>query len=91
MRTEVYSWRVSSDLKTGLEREARRRNTSLSAVLNLAAREWLKMSGAENEDNEEQLRLLRAVSKWFGALADNDARRSRARPCGNVCGGHSEH
>jgi hypothetical protein len=41
MKTEVYSWRVSPDIKTGLEREARRRKMSVSAVLDLAAREWL--------------------------------------------------
>ena len=41
MKTEVYSWRVSADLKTGLEREARRRKISLSAALDLAAQEWL--------------------------------------------------
>ena len=29
MKTEVYSWRVSTELKTGLEREARRRNIEL--------------------------------------------------------------
>jgi len=35
MKTEVYSWRVAADLKTGLMREAHRRKTSLSAVLDL--------------------------------------------------------
>jgi hypothetical protein len=76
MKTEVYSWRVSSDLKTGLMREARRRRTSLSAVLDLAARAWLKKNGAGNESDEEQRRLREAASTCFGAFASGDARRS---------------
>jgi hypothetical protein len=76
MKNEVYSWRVSTDLKTGLEREARRRKISLSAVLDLAARDWLKQGGAEVEAGAEQLRLREAASKCFGALASGDAHRS---------------
>jgi len=76
MKTEVYSWRVSTDLKTGLEREARRRKLSLAAVLDLAAREWLKNTGAGNGGEEEQRRLHRAASRLLGAFAGGDPRRS---------------
>jgi hypothetical protein len=76
MKSEVYSWRVSTDLKTGLEREARRRKTSVSAVLDLAARDWLNQSGSEIEGDEEQARLHQAASKCFGALASGNAHRS---------------
>ena len=76
MKTEAYSWRVSSDVKTGLEREARRRKISMSAALDLAAREWLHKGGMANEGDEEQRRLHKAASKWLGALAGSDARRS---------------
>jgi hypothetical protein len=76
MKTEVYSWRVSTELKTGLERAARRRKTSLSAVLDLAAQEWLARSGAANEDGAEQRRLQQAALKCFGAFAGGEARRS---------------
>jgi hypothetical protein len=75
MKSEVYSWRVSTDLKTGLEREAQRRKMSLSAVLDLAARDWLDKGGAQ-EGDEEQPRLQKAASDCFGALASGDARRS---------------
>jgi hypothetical protein len=75
MKTEVYSWRVSADLKTGLEREARRRKISLSAVLDQAAQEWLMKSGAGNDD-DEQKRLQQAASECFGVLASGDTRRS---------------
>jgi hypothetical protein len=76
MKNEVYSWRVSTDLKTGLEREARRRKLSLSAVLDLAARDWLSKGGAEIEGDEEQLRLRKAASECFGAVASGNAHRS---------------
>jgi hypothetical protein len=76
MKTEVYSWRVSPDIKTGLEREARRRKISLSAALDLAAREWLLKTSIANEDDEGQYRLKRAASRWLGALASGDAQRS---------------
>jgi len=76
MKNEVYSWRVSTDLKTGLEREAHRRKLSLSAVLDLAARDWLNKGGAEIEGDEEQLRLRKAASKCFGAVASGNAHRS---------------
>ena len=76
MKSEVSRWRVSTDLKTGLEREARRRKVSLSAVLDLAARDWLNKGGAETEGDEEQLRLQKAASKCLGSLASGDAHRS---------------
>jgi hypothetical protein len=76
MKTEVYSWRVSTDIKTGLEREARRRKMSLSAVLDLAAAEWLKKSATGDDDEEEQRRLHQVALKCFGAIAGGDPLRS---------------
>jgi hypothetical protein len=68
MKTEVYSWRVSTELKTGLEREARRRKISLAKALDLAAGEWLKNGGADKDDDRDQKRLHEAASKFFGIL-----------------------
>jgi hypothetical protein len=76
MRTEVYSWRLSPDLKTRLEREARRLNTSLSAVLELASRDWLDKSAAVDESNDEQQRLRETVSKCLGTIGSGDPLRS---------------
>jgi hypothetical protein len=76
MKTEVYSWRVSTDIKTGLERDARRRKLSLAAVLDLAAEEWLKKSAAVEDDDEEQHRLQQAALKCFGSLAGGNPLRS---------------
>ncbi len=78
MKTEVYSWRVSSDVKTSLEREARRRKISMSAALDTAAREWLQKSATESEGDEEQRRLQKAASKWLGTLASGNVQRSEA-------------
>jgi hypothetical protein len=76
MKTEVYSWRVSPDLKTGLEREARRRKMSLSAVLDLAAQDWLKRTDVDQNDDEKQRNLHQAASACFGIFAGDDPRRS---------------
>jgi hypothetical protein len=76
MKSEVYSWRLSADLKTGLEREARRRKMSLSSVLDLAAREWLSKDGPDANGDGEQSRLQNAAMKCFGAFEGSDAHRS---------------
>ena len=76
MRTEVYRWRVSADLKARLERDANRRKISLPAVLDLAARDWLNKGGSEVSDSDEQLRLQKSAAECIGAFAGNDAHRS---------------
>jgi len=76
MKTEVYSWRLSPDLKTGLEREARRLNISLSAVLELASMDWLKKIAAANDSNDEQQGLHEAASKCLGTIESGDPLRS---------------
>jgi hypothetical protein len=75
VKTEVYSWRVSTEIKTGLERAARSRKVSLSAVLDLAAREWLTRTGSEG-DEETQRKLHKAASESFGVLESGDPNRS---------------
>ena len=74
MKTEVYSWRVSAEVKSELEREARRRKLSVSAVLDQAAREWLSKSN--DGDDQEQSRLHAAASQWIGAFTGSDPSRS---------------
>ena len=76
MKDEVYSWRVSSELKTSIEREARRRKISVSAALDAAARDWLQKSGEANQGQEEQRRLQKAASRWLGKLSSGNPRRS---------------
>jgi len=76
MGTEVYSWRLSSELKSDLEREARLRKTSVSAVLTLAVRDWLKQSASLVAEDEEQRRIHEAASACLGAFAGRNPRRS---------------
>jgi len=76
MSTEVYSWRVSSELKSDLEREARLRKTSVSAVLNIAVRDWLKQSAVNLEGDEEQRGLHDAASRCLGAFSGRNGRRA---------------
>ena len=76
MGSEVYSWRVSTELKSDLEREAALRKTSVSAVLTLAVREWLKKSAMSVEEDAQQQALHEAASKCLGAIAGRDPRRA---------------
>jgi len=76
MKAEVYSWRVSTELKSDLERAARRRKISMSAVLDLATREWLTRSATEAEGDEEQQRLRQAAEECVGAFASGESYRS---------------
>jgi hypothetical protein len=64
------------DIKTGPEREARRRKLSLDAVLDLAAEEWRKKSASEPDGEDEQRRLREAASKCLGSIAGGDPPRS---------------
>jgi len=66
----------SRSSKTSLEREARRRKISLSAVLDMAVQEWLMKSDAKDDDDERQRRLQKAASECFGVIASGDRRRS---------------
>ena len=74
MKSEVYSWIVSADIKSGLEQEARRRHLSLAAALDEAARDWLGKSSAGDE--QAQTRLRNAASRWIGAISGGDPSRA---------------
>jgi hypothetical protein len=50
---------------------------SMSAALDLAAREWLRNSGMENGGDEKQRQLHQAASRWLGALAGGNPERSQ--------------
>ena len=76
MKSEVYSWRVSTEVKTSLEREARRLKLSMSAALDQAARDWLERNRGDIESDAAQGRLHRAAADCFGAFASGDPHRS---------------
>jgi predicted transcriptional regulator len=74
MKTEVYSWRLSEELKSDLEREAHLRKVSISSVLETAVRVWLKKSNAP--DDQAQRKLRAAAAPCLGALTGLNSRRA---------------
>jgi hypothetical protein len=77
MKSEVYSWRVSADLKATLESEARRRNLSLAQLLEQVTRDWLDDRQNRNQDDTaEQARLQAAARQWIGGISGDNPRRS---------------
>ena len=75
MKTEVYSWRLSSDLKATLAREAHRRGESVSAILDQAATAWLQTASGEPDD-QQQAALHQAASKCVGVFASGKSNGS---------------
>ncbi len=76
MRNEVYSWRLSGELKSHLEREARLRKVPVSAVLETAVRDLLKKGDADASEEEAQSRLHATAANCFGVLASGNSRRA---------------
>jgi hypothetical protein len=76
MRTEVYSWRLSDDLKSDLERESRLRQVPISSVLEAAVRDWLGKRDADASEDETQRRLHAAAASCLGVLASGNPRRA---------------
>ena len=69
MKTAVYSWRLSDELKSNLERHARFRRVPVSTILEDAARDWLERAGQSDEDDQEtQHRLHAAAEKCMGVV-----------------------
>ena len=77
MKTEVYSWRLSPDLKDALEQAARRERVSVSRLLERIAREWLKARASAAENDEAEQERLRAVAMQFaGTIRGGDPDRA---------------
>ena len=75
-KSEVYSWRVSSETKIALEAEARRAGRSVAALLDRMASEWLKARQRRRGLSEEQARLRVAAEKVLGTISGGDPRRA---------------
>lgn len=77
MKSEVYSWRLSSKMKSELEEAARRENESVSRLLARIVVTWLAEARSRNGDeHEEQRRLHAAAARTFGAIRGGNPRRS---------------
>jgi flagellar motility protein MotE (MotC chaperone) len=69
MKTEVYSWRLSTHLKDELQEAARAERKSLSELLEEIAKDWLQRTRALGEDEKErQRRLHEEAMKFFGTI-----------------------
>jgi hypothetical protein len=69
MKTDVYTWRLSRELKADLEREAQLRNKPVSSLLDLAVREWFERRSQEPLDDEVQAKLHAAAQASLGVLS----------------------
>jgi hypothetical protein len=77
MKSEVYSWRLSPDLKGEIEEAARRERVSVARLLERIAREWLKTRPIAGEDDEAEQARLRAVAMRFaGTIRGGDPDRA---------------
>lgn len=76
MKTEVYTWRLSAEVKADLEREARVRKMPVSSVLEVAVRDLLKKRSADVTEEEAQRRLHAAAVPCLGVLAGGNPRRA---------------
>jgi hypothetical protein len=76
MKTEVYSWRLSTELKLTLEQEARRRQMPLSAVIDTAVREWIENGRVDAGRDDEQQRLRDAAMTCIGSISGGNPQRA---------------
>ena len=75
MKTQVYNWRVSSELKSDLEREARLRQAPVSVLLEEAVIAWLNRTGDQSEEQEQQ-KLHQAAGECIGTISSAGKNRS---------------
>ena len=74
-KSEVYSWRVSPEIKAGLEEVARRSRRSIAEVLDQAVLAWLGRRRPARDD-EDQRRLQSRAGRFVGAIAGADPERA---------------
>jgi Ribbon-helix-helix protein, copG family len=73
MKTEVYSWRLSVELKAGLEEQARREGRSVSALLEELASQGLRARrNGESNDEAQQAAIRARVMATVGTIQGND-------------------
>ena len=70
MKTDVYSWRLSSHLKSELQEAARAERKSLADLLEEIAKDWLQRAHHQSRDEDERQRRLREeVLKLAGTIS----------------------
>ncbi|HKZ97018.1 MAG TPA: hypothetical protein VJ045_08565 [Hyphomicrobiaceae bacterium] len=76
-KSEVYSWRLSPELKAELEAAARRKKVAMSVVLERAARDWLRKEAPRN-DAADQERRRAALMACAGAVSGDGTSATNA-------------
>jgi len=77
MKTEVYSWRLSTQRKADLEAEARREGTSLSGLLDHVTTDWLaERRNGHSDDEAEQTAIRKRAMSAIGSTKSGDPTRS---------------
>jgi hypothetical protein len=77
MKTAVYSWRLSIDLKTQLEEQARSEGKSVSELLEEVASSALQVRRTNNADEDaRQAAIRRRVMEAVGSIRGDDPTRS---------------
>ena len=82
-KTEVYTWRVSSEMKASLEETARNTNRSVAKLLDEIVAERLDATGPAGEaEMDNQRRLHARVARFAGRFTGADpirGERAKAR------------
>lgn len=76
MKTEIYSLRMSNEVRADLERIARRRKVKVSQVIHTALREWLAQNLRDIASDKEQQRLHAIAERLIGVSRGKDPNRS---------------
>jgi hypothetical protein len=77
MKTEVYSWRLSVELKADLEEQARSEGKSVSALLEELASDGLRVRRSHPSDDEAQQAAIRKrAAAAIGSIRGGDPTRS---------------
>lgn len=83
--SELYSWRVSPEVKNSLEAAARAHKTSVAQLLDQIVSQWLDREVAGDDKTQDQLR--KAAMQTFGTIRGGDLLRSqqvRQRVCDHL-------
>jgi predicted DNA-binding protein len=75
MKSEVYSWRLTPEMKMRLESEARRSGKSLAEVLEQISANWLD-ERTGGYDDEMEVRLRKQVIATVGTIRGGDPHRA---------------
>lgn len=72
----MYSWRVDSQVKEGLEAAARAEHTSVAALLTRIVQDWLRQGDDTSEDGRVQQRIRETAEPYLGSLSGGDPARA---------------